>query len=491
MRMNLCVMLHLVLAMFWWSIMQQHLCLCFFLLWRKAFSMTIGVLGRALWNCWVIFCLRPLQVAGTSGKAHLEGGSDDEGSSTEAHGRAIIIEVLGREKRNEVLAALYLVRTDVSITVAGVALGELVRKLGERVLPLIIPILSKGLNDPNPSRRQVLSGVLLSSNQPLLGAMFAVTGAVFAPEIQDALHASVLSILFAMFFSLCYIEFEVSVGSRVRLRELVPFIVGWNILVEYVIGGVVIGRSWTYYLTTPLFTKNRSLPTPILDVNAFAVCFYVCIKAILSGFSPRQAILSGFSPRLNKYIVYYPNQDSFVALIVATCVFIKCDPNYKPFQPPINGVFFHVPSRRTFFISIPTALALLVHLYHVSGVTTVGNRNKLIAFLMLILGASIAIVSSNSWIASSIAGSAWFFSTLGLWYLVPLARNPRYLRVPLARNPRSSRVSLEGPWIPSLTIVSSILLLRSMDTNYLERCALWSWSGLLLMIYYYFFNASA
>nr|GLL47929.1 cationic amino acid transporter 1-like [Ipomoea trifida] len=257
--------------------------------------------------------------------------------------------------------------------------------------------------------------------------MFAVTGAVFAPEIQDALHASVLSILsmlFAMFFSLCYIEFEVSVGSRVRLRELVPFIVGWNILVEYVIGGVVIGRSWTYYLTTPLFTKNRSLPTPILDVNAFAVCFYVCIKAILSGFSPRQAILSGFSPRLNKYIVYYPNQDSFVALIVATCVFIKCDPNYKPFQPPINGVFFHVPpvdllSISTFFISIPTALALLVHLYHVSGVTTVGNRNKLIAFLMLILGASIAIVSSIPGSPPPLLGQHGSFPPwgFGTWFL--------------------------------------------------------------------------
>lgn len=57
-----------------------------------------------------------IQVAGTSGKALLEGGSDDEGASTEAHGRAII-EVLGRNKRNEVLAALYMVRTDVSITV--------------------------------------------------------------------------------------------------------------------------------------------------------------------------------------------------------------------------------------------------------------------------------------------------------------------------------------------------------------------------------------
>lgn len=63
--------------------------------------------------CVLIFVL---QVAGTSGKALLEGGSDDEGSSTEAHGRAII-EVLGREKRDEILSALYMVRTDVSISV--------------------------------------------------------------------------------------------------------------------------------------------------------------------------------------------------------------------------------------------------------------------------------------------------------------------------------------------------------------------------------------
>ncbi|KAI8001308.1 Protein ILITYHIA [Camellia lanceoleosa] len=86
------------------------------------------------------------KVAGTFGKALLEGGSDDEGASTEEQGCAII-EVLGREKRNEVLAALYMV--------TGRSLGELVRKLGERVLPLIIPILSRGLKDPNASRRQV------------------------------------------------------------------------------------------------------------------------------------------------------------------------------------------------------------------------------------------------------------------------------------------------------------------------------------------------
>ncbi|XP_042484650.1 protein ILITYHIA [Macadamia integrifolia] len=150
------------------------------------------------------------KVAGTSGKAILEGGSDDEGSSTEAHGRAII-EVLGRDKRNEVLAAVYMVRTDVSISVrqaalhvwktivantpktlkeimpvlmstlitslasssserrqvAGRALGELVRKLGERVLPLIIPILSRGLKDPDTGRRQ---GVCIGLSEVMASA---------------------------------------------------------------------------------------------------------------------------------------------------------------------------------------------------------------------------------------------------------------------------------------------------------------------------------
>ncbi|CAI5476129.1 unnamed protein product [Closterium sp. Yama58-4] len=137
------------------------------------------------------------KVAGTSGKVVLEGGSDDEGASTEAQGRAIL-DVLGLERRNEVLAAVYIVRSDVSLSVrqsavhvwktivantprtlkeimptlmrllidslgspsferrqmASRAIGELVRKLGERVLPSVVPILSAGLKDPNPATRQ-------------------------------------------------------------------------------------------------------------------------------------------------------------------------------------------------------------------------------------------------------------------------------------------------------------------------------------------------
>jgi hypothetical protein len=101
-------------------------------------------------------------VAGTSGKAILEGGSDDEGASTEAHGRAII-DVLGREKRNEVLAAIYMVRSDVSLTVRQAALhvwktivANTPRTLKE-IMPVLMDTLISSLASSSSERRQVWS----------------------------------------------------------------------------------------------------------------------------------------------------------------------------------------------------------------------------------------------------------------------------------------------------------------------------------------------
>ncbi|EFJ34482.1 hypothetical protein SELMODRAFT_230367 [Selaginella moellendorffii] len=150
------------------------------------------------------------RVAGTSGKVVLEGGSDDEGASTEAHGRAIV-DILGSQRRNEILAALYMLRSDVGMTVrqaalhvwktvvantpktlkeimpvlmstlisslasssaerrqvAGRSLGELVRKLGDRVLPSIIPILAQGLEDEDDGTRQ---GVCMGLSEVMASA---------------------------------------------------------------------------------------------------------------------------------------------------------------------------------------------------------------------------------------------------------------------------------------------------------------------------------
>ncbi|KAK9804294.1 hypothetical protein WJX72_005256 [[Myrmecia] bisecta] len=137
------------------------------------------------------------KVAGTTGRVRLDGDDDDEGASTEAHGNAII-EALGQQRRNQVLARVYMARSDVGYTVrsasvhvwktivtntprtlgeilptlmdqiiesladpgeerqqmAGRCLGELVRKMGDRVLLQIVPILQAGMRSPDAPIRQ-------------------------------------------------------------------------------------------------------------------------------------------------------------------------------------------------------------------------------------------------------------------------------------------------------------------------------------------------
>ena len=144
------------------------------------------------------------KVAGTSGRIQQDLNDDEsEGISVESHGQAII-SVLGLERRNDVLARLYLARADVAYTVrsaalhvwktivtntpktlveilpvlmarvisglshdseeqrnsSGQCLGELVKKLGDRVLPRIVPILMEGAHSDDPlTRVGVLNGM--------------------------------------------------------------------------------------------------------------------------------------------------------------------------------------------------------------------------------------------------------------------------------------------------------------------------------------------
>ncbi|KAL4444093.1 hypothetical protein ABPG75_011830 [Micractinium tetrahymenae] len=138
------------------------------------------------------------KVAGTTGRIQQDlHNEEEEGISVESHGKAII-DALGLEKRNHVLATVYMARSDVAYTVrtaalhvwktvvtntpktlgellpalmsiviesladpgedrrqmAGRCLGELVRKMGDRILSQIIPILRDGMASPETTTRQ-------------------------------------------------------------------------------------------------------------------------------------------------------------------------------------------------------------------------------------------------------------------------------------------------------------------------------------------------
>ncbi|MGH0163427.1 UNVERIFIED_CONTAM: hypothetical protein FKN15_071377 [Acipenser sinensis] len=154
-------------------------------LWRIRFS-SVQLLGDLLFH-----------ISGVSGKMTTETASEDDNFGTAQSNKAII-GALGGVRRNNVLAGLYMGRSDTQLvvrqaslhvwkivvsntprtlreilptlfslllgflastcpdkrTIAARTLGDLVRKLGEKILPEIIPILEEGLRSEKSDQRQ-------------------------------------------------------------------------------------------------------------------------------------------------------------------------------------------------------------------------------------------------------------------------------------------------------------------------------------------------
>ncbi|KAF5292015.1 hypothetical protein FQA39_LY14132 [Lamprigera yunnana] len=171
--------------------------------WRIRYS-SVQLLGDLLYR-----------ISGVTGKMSTETASEDDNFGTEQSHQAII-NSLGAERRNRVLAGLYMGRSDVALMVrqsalhvwkvvvtntpktlreilptlfglllgclasesydkrqvAARTLGDLVRKLGERVLPEIIPILERGLQSDQSDQRQGvcigLSEIMASTSREMV-----------------------------------------------------------------------------------------------------------------------------------------------------------------------------------------------------------------------------------------------------------------------------------------------------------------------------------
>ncbi|XP_045491112.1 eIF-2-alpha kinase activator GCN1 [Colias croceus] len=186
--------------------------------WRIRYS-SVQLLGDLLYR-----------ISGVSGKMSTETASEDDNFGTEQSHKAII-NALGPDRRNRVLAGLYMGRSDVALMVRQAALhvwkvvvtntpktlreilptlfslllgclastsydkrqvaartlGDLVRKLGERVLPEIVPILERGLRSDRADQRQ---GVCIG-----LGEILASTSRDAVLSFADGLVPTVRTAL--------------------------------------------------------------------------------------------------------------------------------------------------------------------------------------------------------------------------------------------------------------------------------------------------------
>ncbi|OVA06928.1 Amino acid/polyamine transporter I [Macleaya cordata] len=182
----------------------------------------------------------------------------------------------------------------------------------------------------------------------VIGAgIFVLTGLEAKKVAGPAVVLSyVVSGISAMLSVFCYTEFAVEIpvagGSfaylRVELGDFMAFIAAGNILLEYVIGGAAVARSWTSYFATLLNHKpddfriiahNLSEDYSHLDPIAVVVCAIICLLAVLS---------TKGSSRFN-YIASIIHVAVILFIIVAGLV--KADTkNYAVFAPyGARGVF--------------------------------------------------------------------------------------------------------------------------------------------------------
>ncbi|KAI4312426.1 hypothetical protein MLD38_037236 [Melastoma candidum] len=175
----------------------------------------------------------------------------------------------------------------------------------------------------------------------VIGAgIFVLTGLEAKEDAGPAVVLSyVISGVSALLSVFCYTEFAVEIpvagGSfaylRIELGDFAAFIAAGNILLEYVIGGAAVARSWTSYFATLLghqprdfVFKANGLPDGynLLDPIAVGICAVICIFAALN---------TKGSSRLN-YIASIVHMIIIAFIVIAGLM--KADTkNYSDFAP--------------------------------------------------------------------------------------------------------------------------------------------------------------
>ena len=199
--------------------------------------------------------------------------------------------------------------------------------------------------------------VLNTIDLTFLGIGGTLGAGVYVVTADIAKHVAgpgvVLSFLIAAFASLlcalCYAEFGARVpkaGSAytytyVTIGELTAFVIGWNLLLEYLIGAAAVARAWTSYVdsladnavSNALMTYVVRWHTPGLssypDFFSFAVCLLVAFFLLIG--ARVSASLNSLMTLLNLAVIFF---------IMLIGIMLFKPSNWSPFLPyGFSGVF--------------------------------------------------------------------------------------------------------------------------------------------------------
>jgi basic amino acid/polyamine antiporter, APA family len=193
----------------------------------------------------------------------------------------------------------------------------------------------------------------------VIGAgLFSLTGVAAAQNAGPAVTISmVVAGIGCAFAGLCYSEFATMIpiaGSAytyayATMGELLAWIIGWDLVLEYAIGASTVSISWSAYVVSLLHTFGINLPAqlvagpfePVTLPDGRAVQGLANLPAVLIVFLISMLLMVGISEsaRANAVIVAVKLLVVLVFIGVGWAFINRA--NYTPYFPPNTGEFGH------------------------------------------------------------------------------------------------------------------------------------------------------
>jgi basic amino acid/polyamine antiporter, APA family len=183
----------------------------------------------------------------------------------------------------------------------------------------------------------------------IIGAgIFTLTGVAASTHAGPAMvYSFMLAALGCAFAGLCYSEFSTMIPiagsaytySYATMGELIAWIIGWALVLEYAVGAATVAVSWAATFNSILLSFNVHLPHAIVaspfdpepgKFNLVAIIIICIISGILiRGISE--------SAKFNDFIVI--TKVTVVVFFIGIGYFFINHANYHPFLPPNTGQF--------------------------------------------------------------------------------------------------------------------------------------------------------
>ena len=190
--------------------------------------------------------------------------------------------------------------------------------------------------------------VLLGVGAIVGTGIFILPGTVAASNSGPAIVFSfIIAAIVCALAGLCYSEFSSSIpvtGSAytygyIVFGELVGWLVGWALLLEYGLAAASVATGWSSYLSTFLEGFNITIPKAISGPFNPADGTYVNVPAIAIVLAIALLLTRGIqeSAKLNKIMVFI--KVGVILLFIGVGIFYVEPANWQPFMPfGINGV---------------------------------------------------------------------------------------------------------------------------------------------------------